>query len=263
LDTLPNLFPPVGVFQRPGSPTLADVSRRIFVDSGLSEKRRRDVCSAINTMAKAANGTLEELLADPMVLRRRTAEFHPAHARISHKRWQNVKADVIFALRRYGPKGGSSRLPLQFTPPWQHLADSTTDNRIRWCLSRLFHYCSALGLEPSDVCQQTLVEFHKVLAQESLIGNPGELVRRTARVWNKAARTVPGWPTMLFEVVDQRDHYTIPIEEFPETFQADVARFLDRVGSLKPFRRDGLKRSFPRPCGIARIRSAGSPPPWS
>ena len=82
------------------------------------------------------------------------------------------------------------------------------------------------------------------VTQESRIQDPERLVRRTATLWNRAVRTVPGWPVTLLAVVDQRDHYTVPIEQFPATFQADVRAFLDRVGSKNPFRNDGPPRPF-------------------
>ena len=283
----------VGPFQNPDVPSLAKVRDRIAADQTLSPIRRRDICSAINSMAKAARGTAEQIPADFEILRRRTAGFHPAHANISQQRWRNVKSEVAFALKHLAlPKAAAKRL-VPFLPEWQRLWDVTADRDLRWALSRVFHYCSALNIHPADVTDETLEEFQMALIQESFIGDPERLTRRTATLWNEASLTVPGWPSRQLTVVDRRNHYTIPIEKFPATFQADVKTFLERVAELsrvqlrcphcrapittsgcetgrvvlaprsrsaKTDRRDPLQR---RHCGGGAITSGVSRPHWS
>ena len=223
------------------SRSLAKVRDRIAGDQTLSPTRRRDICSAINSMAKAARGTPEQIPADFEILRHRTADFHPAHANISQQRWRNVKSEVAFALKHLAlPKAAAKRL-VPFLPDWQRLWDVIADRDLRWALSRVFHYCSALNIRPVDVTDETLEEFQMALIQESFIGDPERLTRRTATLWNEASLTVPGWPSRQLTVVDRRNHYTIPIEKFPATFQADVKVFLERVSTtLPPLARSGV-----------------------
>src|SRR4051794_12304997 len=44
--------------------------------------------------------------------------------------------------------------------------------------------------------------------------------------------------------LDRRDHYTIPLEQFPASFQADLAAYLEHVGSPKPFGKHRPPRRF-------------------
>ena len=127
------------------------------------------------------------------ILRRRTANFHPT-CQISLQRWRNIKSDVAFALKHLAlaeasaetisprpyPLGSNSGMPLM-----------TASSVGR---SRLFHYCSALDIEPSEV-DQTLEELLGALIYESFIGDPERLARRTAVLWRKCLRqSFPGWP---------------------------------------------------------------------
>jgi integrase len=233
-----------GPFQNPSVPTIADAQARIDADESLPRERRRRVRSSLNLMAKAAGGSPEQISADFDVLRRRTAGFHPKHADVSLKRWQNARSETAFAFRHLGLPKAAGRYLAPFRPAWQALWDAITDPQLRWALSRLFHYASALGIDPADVTDETLRGMQAAMIQESLLRNPERTVRRTATVWNRAARTVPGWPATLLTVVDRRTRYTIPLGRFPETFQNDVEAFLDRVGSNNPFRNDGPPRPF-------------------
>jgi integrase len=237
----------LSAFLHQDTPSLADVRAWIAADETLPLKRRGNLLSALRKMAEAAGGTPEQLPASLAILRRRTAGFHPEHAGFSPKRWQNIQSEVLFAFRRLGLINPRRPCLVPFLPAWQSLWEAAaSQGQLRWHLSRLFHFCSALGIPPEEISDATLAAFHQALVAESWIKDPDAHVRRTVWLWNKARRQVPGWPAVELTVANRRVRYTRPLEAFPAAFQADVTAYLERRsgrnGSL--FQKDGPRRPF-------------------
>ena len=79
-------------------PTLADLLDQIFLgDQFLPPRRRQDLASGLRTFAKAMGCRLEDLPADPGVLRQHR-KFAPAMASLSAQRWRNILSLLRFAL---------------------------------------------------------------------------------------------------------------------------------------------------------------------
>ena len=91
------------------APTFSDVIAQIAADTSLTPGRRRDVVSAIRCLMRLLDQDPATTPATLGVLRPRLAQFHPAQAGISQKRFANIKADVKFALRHLGLTGSTLR----------------------------------------------------------------------------------------------------------------------------------------------------------
>ena len=179
------------------TPSLATVIGLIMADNKLPLRRRRNVASALRLMAKAAGGAPEEIPANITVLRSRTAGFHPEHARVSRKRWQNAWSETAFALKHLGLTGTGTPLWVPLGRDWQRLLGSMCEAGLKdWHLGRLARCFSARGIGPEGVSDATLPLYRQALVEESRRIDPERVVRRTAQLWNKARQLVPGWPAI-------------------------------------------------------------------
>src|SRR4029078_6795502 len=87
--------------------------------------------------------------------------------------------------------------------------------------------CAARGIDPEQVDDDALQEFHVWLETRTVCPKPRDLVRRVPHVWNEAKRRVPGWPQFELTAVSfksPRRH--LPWKDLRESFQADAQAYL-------------------------------------
>lgn len=249
------------------TPSLATVIDLIMADSRLPLPRKRNIRSSLRLMAKAAGGAPEEIPANIAALRARTTGFHPEHARISRKRWQNAWSETAFALKHLGLTGTGTPLWVPLRRDWQCLLDAMREAGLKnWRLGRLARYCSTRGIVPEAVSDDTLLLYRQAFAEESERDDPERVVRETALLWNKARRLVPGWPATEFTVAVRGKQTSLPLEAFPESFQGDVAAFLSWISDKTPFRKGRPSRPITpktRRCRYYQIRRLASTLVWS
>ena len=164
----------------------------------------------------------------------------------------NLVSDIRYILVRLGLHAREADL----APDWRRLHDQLTDERKKG-LIRFMRKCSADCVAPGDVSQETLDEFETWCRTSNLKKDIGGLVRRVASGWNWAKDNVGGWPQVALHRKDMRDHYTLPLDAYPASFQADAKAYLanlaaDRIETLiakgKLFTQIGRSpRSRPRP----------------
>ncbi len=82
-----------------GGPTLADAIERIVNDTGLERTRRRDMASALRSIAKALGRPPEILPASAHWLQRRLEGVHHEQLGVTAKTWRNITSNAISALR--------------------------------------------------------------------------------------------------------------------------------------------------------------------
>ena len=218
--------------------TLADVLRRLEHDDSLDQRRAGEMRSAINTVCRVLASDPGLVLAEPRHLRPRLAKLTPAMAGVSPGRWSNVKSLTLKALKRAGLKSmaGRSREPL--APEWEALRALIPDRHFQSGLSRLMTYCTARGIGPTAVTPQTFVQFGQEVENYSLVRDPGGVYRDTCKLWNRAVRTIPGWPQLEVAVPDRRADLRLTLDDFPSPFRADVEGFLTqlrRAGRIQRF----------------------------
>ena len=113
-------------------------------------------------------------------------------------------------------------------------------------LSRLFRYCSANGIVPSDLSDAISSDFLTALEAESLIKKPKVRHQSVCRVWNRLAgdHAASGWPQIELSVPKYDDRlYSIDLSLVSDAIKDDLAGYLshlagaDLFGSMvKPFR---------------------------
>ena len=75
-------------------------------------------------MARLCHVAPAQLPADPRELRHRLRDVHPAAVGMSRKRFRNVMADLVQALRIANHRVSGRRTLVPFTPEWQALHDA-------------------------------------------------------------------------------------------------------------------------------------------
>jgi hypothetical protein len=230
--------------------TFAEIITVIQDIEELSKTRRRDLISALRSMARFIDKDVSIIPANTEWLRQRLRQIHPRQFRISEKHFQNVKSATIAALKM--TIGNNKRLAAfpQMTPEFDHLYRSIPDRMMGYKLSRFFRYCSEHGLSPKTVTDFTVAEFESALIEETLHKDPSKVAREAVLVWNKMQCVVLGWPSQELTRKRKREPWTIPLEQFPASFLADIDKWCDRLAQKDLFDEDAPIR----PCEPATIK---------
>ena len=88
----------VSPFVAPDTPILSDVLATLEDHKGLSPSRRRDLKSALRTVARLIGKPIEVIPANINWIHIRLRRVHPAAHNMSLKRFANVKSDGLKAL---------------------------------------------------------------------------------------------------------------------------------------------------------------------
>lgn len=230
---------------RAAGPTLAEVLAAVAVATDLTKPERQDMMSAVRTAARMLGRPPEQIPADPSLLGRRLAEISPLAHGISKGRWANVRSLLLKSLALTRPMlPGRHRRPL--TPSWKALSAKLDPGRATR-LSRLLHWLDARGIAPETVTVADLEAYGTELREATLSKRPADTWRETAWAWNKAQRTIVGWPTVAVTIPKRRHPYTLCWSAFPPSLKADVDRYLERLAGCD------LAEDGPRPARPATL----------
>jgi integrase len=231
--------------------SLQDVIERIDMDEGLAVQRRRNVCSAIRSLGKLMGKDLRYLPAEPGFYRPFLNRLHPQQCGLTKSRIDNIKCDVLFALRRAGCIRGTHTYMAPLTTAWQELRNRATGaGSLPRYVSRLMHYCSAQGIEPEAVDEAVSERFKRALIDESFVGDPAKTHKDIIRTWNKLVDAVPEWPKCKLSVPWDKGTYTIPLNRFPQSLRDEIDALvehwsgkdiLDDTGPAKPLKPSTIK----------------------
>jgi integrase len=219
--------------------------------SDLSSSRRRDLKSALRTLARLIGSPVDTLPANINWLHIRLRRLHPAQQGISKKRFLNIKSDALKALELTVASRERKDWLQPPSPAWQALLDHTPKKQDAWKLTQLAQYCSALGIEPQAVSDAHVLGIRTALIEESFQNKPEAVVANAVKTWNRLKDTVEGWPQVpLSPPPRARAPWTIPLDAFPESFQRDVGRWTARLAAADLLDDDGPAKPL-RPKTIA------------
>jgi len=204
------------------APTLADVLVRLEADTTLPVQRRRDLCSAIRTVGKWFDLGLTEIPANYVFLRRGFEAFHPRFANVSQRRVQNVRSLLTAALDHVGIPSNRQTYLAPLAPAWRQLSEAIPSCYDRDSLARFMRFCSAAGISPEAVTDDTSAAFRDALIAESLTRQPETAHQTMCRAWNRMRDIVNGWPETVLEVPRSGVWFSLPWDAFPQSFRDDV-----------------------------------------
>jgi hypothetical protein len=212
--------------------TLADVLAAVQA-ADLPNQQRQELASALRTVGRALDRPLERIQSDPRHLAPRLKAVAPAAIGMSARSWINVRSRVRKALGLVRPMA-PGRNTNQLTPAWDALWRALASRRFKIALSRFARRCSAAGIEPEAVIEETFVEFRDHL-DDALLKHPDAAFAELVRAWKVGQKTMESWPTVTVTVADRRVRWVLPSSAFPPSFREDYDSWLDRLAGRDLF----------------------------
>ena len=232
--------------------SLADLSAFVASHTDLTPTQRRDMTSAIASLASYLGSVEAVLPADGRRLRHRIDQLHHEQLGVSKKRLDNVIGGVKRALKLSSAQFPGARRRATLCAAWGPLRDALpAKTKYSYHLGGFIAFSSDRGVTPDAVDDDTLAAFYEHLMTTSLRKEPRNAYRNACKWWNQAVTEIDGWPQRPVRVPSfKAPPKTIPLAEFPESFAADLEACKATMLSPSPFRnkakrrrRDGKRRS--------------------
>ncbi len=236
----------------PNLPSLADLRCQIEARHDLPLLRRRDMTSAIRTLAGWFNLPEENVPASAKFIREKLERVHAITASVSPRRIQNVRSLVLAAMREVGLSTKLAPYGFPLTDEWNTLRQLLEGDTYALSeLSRFMRFCAAHGIAPREVNDITSQKFLVAMDAESLLVKPKTRHQSMCRVWNKMAdlHATTGWPQVRLSVPRyERRLYRIGGDKVSAAVAADIEAYLAHLrgtdifsGLPKPFRPKSVK----------------------
>jgi integrase len=210
----------------PPPTTLLSVLDRLAGDGGLSDTRKRDLRSAVTSFAKLRGQLPAAIPLDLADIRRTLDGTVPAQAKISPKRWANLRSDLAAAIETSGLRPMLKTAHLDLDKAWTRLL-APADQRVRHGLSRFSRWASLRQIAPESVDDSTIDRFIAELDQATLIRNLRVLRGTVARSWNALVRLQQASGLRPVPVPTNGPAPTEALwQRLPGSFQEDVERYL-------------------------------------
>ena len=226
-------------FADPSLISFAELQQKVWENDTLSYPRRREISSAINTVAAWFNLPLDMIPASTSFLRDRFNHVHPTHVNVSKRRIQNVRSLIMAAFRVEGITTKLAPYMTTMSPPWQRLWNMLEGSLYHKTeLSRFFRYCSNQQINPADVKDEVSASYLQALETEALISKPRIRHQSVCRVWNKCAELhqQKGWPNISLTVPRYEERlYSINEELVSDGIKQDLDDYLTFLAGDDPF----------------------------
>jgi integrase len=203
--------------------TLQDVLDRLGGDAN----RQRDLRSAVTSFARLVGRPPSAIPLDLGPIRHALDGMVAAQAKMSVKRWANLRSDLASAIEASGLVPMLRTKDVELDPAWKRLLDPVTDERISYGLSRFARWASLCGIAPEDVDDTMLDRFVTELEARTLIRNMRDQPRSVATAWNRLVTLAPDRGLRSVPAPSNKPAPTrYPWERLPASFQDDVERHL-------------------------------------
>jgi integrase len=203
--------------------TLQEVVDRILASPTLPEVRKRDLRSAVVVYGKLAGQPLSAIPLDLAALRETLDGMVPAQAKVSRKRFANLRSDLAAAIAASGFVAMLKTADVELDQAWASVLEGK-GKTIANGLSRLARWASVRRIGPQDVNDAVLERFFLELEAASLVRNIPAQRRYVAITWNKLAAL------QRLQRVTVPNHRPpsgrVPWNELPAAFQQEVKDYL-------------------------------------
>jgi integrase len=207
--------------------TLKDVVDRLIANSDLSETRRRDLRSAVVIYGKLKGEPLSAIPLDLAAIRCALDGIVPAQARLSRKRWANLRSDLAAALDVSGLQPMLKTADVELDCAWATLLGSVHEHGVKYGLSRLARWATARQISPRAVNDAVLAQFFAELEATSLVRNLRAQRRSVAKAWNRLATLSADHNLCRVQVPSNKPISTrVPWFELPASFRDEVEKYL-------------------------------------
>jgi integrase len=224
--------------------TLETVLDRLASDPVLLPTRKRDLRSAVTTYVKLLGKAPAAVPLDLGDIRQTLDHMEPAWARVSRKRWANLRCDLAAAI------GGSGLRPMlksanrSLDKVWGQLL-GRAPRRIRLRLMRFGRWASSHGIRPEAVNDHTIARFIAELEAASLVRGLRHMPRVVTKAWNAlvALRKTSGLRPVAVPA-GERALRRIAWKQLSASFRDDVDRYLTWAAVLDPLAEGARSRAL-------------------
>jgi integrase len=221
---------PVLPAMSPAVRNFADALAALDSWADLSATRRRDLATALTTISRALRLPAGAVPCDVAWLNERLFSVEPAVLGFSAARFRTVTSDLRAVLRRLAIHAPDMRGEGGLSDSWRELLAAVPIEAQRAALRGFGRHCTTAGVEPADVSDTILAAFAEADRASRLSASAADRAGIVARAWNASRRAgLPGWPDRRLAAPPRRERYTLPFSSYPESFQADVASFAERL----------------------------------
>lgn len=219
--------------------TLAQLRERITQSTRLTSQQIRDMRSAILSVGKATGRPLSQIPTDVPKLRDILTRVHPARMGISQKRFANIRSGLERAMIETGLL--PSQAAREHSPAWRTFLALTTVKEQAWGLSRFAGFCSGRGIGPMDVGMPALDAYQAWLEVALVSCDPAKAARDAGKNFNAILRRAElDRPLLALRRTDR--YQSRPLETYPQSFQDDLNRYIERLRNPDLFDEDGPDR---------------------
>lgn len=201
-----------------------------FVDAyETNPTRRRDLKSAIRCIGRILGRPLDGLPLDPGWFQPRLDAVIPGAQGLTERSWGKRLSEFGQALKMAGI--GRMLTPIRMNGPWEDLRVRMRAHggvSIACWLTRFLRFGFLTGIHPSEVKFETILAYEVEVQAAALNKDPAKAAYYAARMWDKAADTIDGWPQNRVGWVDRRNAYCLPWSTFPASLEADVDDWLSQ-----------------------------------
>lgn len=217
--------------------TLQTVLDRLSSQQGLSASRRRDLRSAVSCFAKLIDQPTAAIPLDLGAIRRKLDTIEPAWAKISRKRWANIRSDLVAAIHSSGLRPMLMTARIELDEDWHRLL-AQADRRISLRLSRFARWAKAVN---TGTIERFVAELHDA----SLVRKIRYVRSFVSKRWNALVASNPGCRLRLVILegngrVLKRPAWT----SLPASLRADIASYTEWASMPDPLAEEARVRAL-------------------
>jgi hypothetical protein len=224
--------------------TLKSVLNRVAADTSLSESRKRDLRSAVLTYVRLKGQPAAAVALDLAEFRGTLDGMVAAQAKVSRKRWSNIRSDLAAAIEASGLRPMVRTANVKLDEAWARVL-GPSDPGIRNPLSRFARWGNLRRIAPQAVNDSVLDRFITELESATLVRNLPKLRRSIPLAWNGLVGLHSDAGLRPLSVPPSRFMRTrIPWEKFPVSFREDTERYLDWASVPDPLAEGARARAL-------------------
>jgi integrase len=225
--------------------TLQDVLDRLGANTALSDSRRRDLRSAIVVYAKVVGEAPAAIPMDLAAIRKMLDGVVPLQAKVSRKRWANLRSDIAGAIAASGLQPMLKTFGIQLDKDWAGLLDAANDKAVANGLSRLTRWATLRNVGPEKIVSAELDRFFAELESGSLVRNLRFQRRNVAKLWNKLVALLPDRGLQTVQIPNSTvTSHRLPWQRLPASFRKENDDYLSWCSVPDPLDEDARTRAL-------------------
>jgi integrase len=205
--------------------TLQTVLDRLSTNPELTVSRKRDLRSAVTCFARLKGQPPAAIPLDLAEIRQSLDQMVPARAKISSKRWANIRSDLSNAIDASRLRPMLKTADIELDETWRRLL-ANADLRITRGLSRFARWASLRRIAPNAVDANVIERYVAELGDATLVRKLRYVASFVAKRWNELVASNPGCELRSVSLEGkERKLKRMPWQSLPASFRDDVERY--------------------------------------